>query len=257
LIHLQSHFYLRSFDAPLFLFENMKSLINKINKILTARFGVLIRINSEADPVNTLIATILSQNTTDRNSYKAYKNLKNNFNNWEEVASAKQKTIEQNIRIGGLAKQKAKSIKIILNQLKKDNEKIGLDFLKRMSNDEAINELIKFNGVGVKTASCVLLFSLKRNICPVDTHVHRTANRIGLVKSKTPDKTFELLNKNLPAGTAHSFHTNLIKLGRDICKSGKPLCIICPLLKICTYEEKNMIPIFRVTKNDFLLLDNV
>src|SRR3989339_838979 len=84
----------------------MKSLINKINKILISKFGVPNRNAAEMDPVDVLIATILSQNTTDKNSYKAYKNLKDNFKNWNEVASAKQKTIEQNIRIGGLAKQK-------------------------------------------------------------------------------------------------------------------------------------------------------
>ncbi|OGU42748.1 MAG: endonuclease III [Ignavibacteria bacterium RIFOXYB2_FULL_35_12] len=235
----------------------MKSLINKINKILISKFGVPNRNAAEMDPVDVLIATILSQNTTDKNSYKAYKNLKANFKNWNEVASAKQKTIEQNIRIGGLAKQKAKSIKIILNELLKQKGKVTLDYLKKLPNDEVVSELVKFNGVGVKTASCVLLFSLNRDVCPVDTHVHRTANRIGLVKTKSPEKTFELLNKNLPAGAAHSFHTNLIKLGRDICKSGRPLCTICPLFKICTYAEKNMHSISKVTKNDFLLLDNV
>lgn len=235
----------------------MKSRINKINKILISKFGLPKRNAAETDPVDVLIATILSQNTTDKNSYKAYKNLKANFKNWNEVASAKQKTIEQNIRIGGLAKQKAKSIKIILNELLKQKGRVTLDYLKTLPNDEVVSELVKFNGVGIKTASCILLFSLQRNVCPVDTHVHRTVNRIGLVKTKSPDKTFENLNKNLPTGVAHSFHTNLIKLGRDICKSGRPLCTICPLLKICAYEEKNMHSISKVTNNDFLLLDNV
>jgi len=235
----------------------MKTLINRINKLLISRFGVPIRNGAESDGVDVLIATILSQNTTDKNSYRAYQNLKRNFKDWNEAASSKLKTIEQNIRVGGLAKQKAKSIKLILNELLSRRGKITLDYLRKYPTDEVIDELIKFNGVGIKTASCVLLFSFKRNVCPVDTHVHRTVNRIGFVKTKSPDKTFELINKNLPAGTAHSFHTNLIKLGRDICKSGKPLCSICPLLKVCKFNEKNMLPISQKTKNDFLLLDNV
>jgi endonuclease-3 len=235
----------------------MKALITKINNSLISKFGVPKRNSSETDPVDALIATILSQNTTDKNSYKAYQNLKTNFKNWKEVASAKQNIIEQNIQVGGLAKQKAESIKTILNSLLKQKGKITLDYLKELPNDEAVSELVKFNGVGVKTASCVLLFSLNRNVCPVDTHVHRTANRIGLVKTKSPDKTFQIINENLPEGVAHSFHTNLIMLGRDICKSGKPLCTICPLLKTCAYEEKNMHTVSRTTKNDFLLLDNV
>lgn len=225
--------------------------------MLISRFGVPHRNAAETNPVDVLIATILSQNTTDKNSYKAYKNLKTYFNNWNEAALASQKTIEKNIRVGGLAKQKAKSIRIILNKLLKDKGKITFDYLKKLSNGAVLSELIKFNGVGIKTASCVLLFSLKRNVCPVDTHVHRTLNRIGLVETKSPDKTFEVINKNLPEGIAHSFHTNLIKLGRDICKAGKPRCLICPLLKICTFKEKNILPISTSSKNDFLLLNNV
>ena len=235
----------------------MKSLINKINKILISRFGIPKRNDQETDPVDALIATILSQNTTDKNSFKAYQNLKNNFTDWYEVALAKQKTIEQNIRVGGLSKQKARSIKKILNQLLKKQSKISLDYLRSMTNHEINNELTQFIGVGMKTASCVMLFSLKRNVCPVDTHVHRTLNRIGVVKTRTPDKTFEFINKDLPEDIAHSFHTNLIKLGRDVCKASKPLCSICPLLKICKYEEKNFQLTTNLRRNDFLLLDNV
>lgn len=235
----------------------MKAIIKKINSALISKFGVPERNSAETDPVDALIATILSQNTNDKNSYRAYKNLKTNFKKWNEVALARQTTIEKNIRIGGLAKQKAKAIKEILNHLKKERGKIDLHYISQMPTDAAIGELVKFNGVGVKTASCVLLFSLKRNVCPVDTHVHRTANRIGLVKTKSPDKTFEIINENLPKGVAHSFHTNLIKLGRDICKSAKPLCSICPLLKFCSYPAKNMLSVSKVTKNDFLLLDSV
>ena len=235
----------------------MKALIKKIDKILISKYGVPKRNESGSEPIDTLIATILSQNTTDNNSYKAYQNLKSNFKNWNEVAAANLKTIEKNIRIGGLAKQKAKSIKNILNQLNKHNGKIKINYSSKTSNEEIIEHLKSFNGVGVKTASCVLLFSLKRNVCPVDTHVHRVTNRLGLVNTKTPDKTFEIINKNLPDRTAHSFHSNLIKLGRDICKAGKPSCSVCPLLKLCKYDKKNMDIAIRKNLNSFLLLDNV
>jgi endonuclease-3 len=126
-----------------------------------------------------------------------------------------------------------------------------------MNESDAINELTNYNGVGVKTASCVLLFAMDRNVCPVDTHVHRTVNRIGIVNAKTPDKTFLLLNKNFPPKIAHSFHTNLIRLGREICKPKNPSCGICPLNKLCKYGEKDL-QIKRMHKrNDFMLLDNV
>lgn len=235
----------------------MKKTLLKINKLLSKSFGIPKKNKFQTDPLDALIATILSQNTTDKNSYRAYQNLKNSFTTWEDVAAANQKTIEQKIRIGGLAKQKAKAIKTLLNELKKKNGKINLEYLNKLSNAEIIKELTNFNGVGVKTASCVLLFSLNRNICPVDTHVHRVLNRIGVVSTKSPDKTFEFINNFIPEETAYSLHTNLIKLGRDICKAGKPICSACPLLSICKFPSKNFLEPNKLKKNHFLLLDNV
>ena len=110
--------------------------------------------------------------------------------------------------------------------------------LKINQNEEILDELTSYIGVGVKTASCVLLFSLNRNICPVDTHVHRTLNRIGLVKTNIPEKTFYALLNKIPEGTAHSFHTNLIRLGREICKPANPICSVCPLLKFVSLTTK-------------------
>ena len=130
--------------------------------------------------------------------------------------------IEKVIKVAGLGKQKSASIKSFLSTLKKKNGKLNLHHIKKMSDEEILTELTSIKGIGVKTASCVLLFSLDRNICPVDTHVHRTLNRIGIVKTKTPDKTFEQIKNQLPDGIAHQFHTNLIKLGREICKPSNP-----------------------------------
>ena len=111
---------------------------------------------------------------------------------------------------------------------------------KPMSDEQILLDLTSYLGVGIKTAMCVLLFSLRRNVCPVDTHVHRTANRIGIVNTKTPDKTSVVLNRYMPEGIAHQFHTNLIRLGREICKPAAPNCPVCPLLQICLYPDKNL-----------------
>jgi endonuclease III len=126
-----------------------------------------------------------------------------------------------------------------------------------MNDEEILIELTSIKGIGVKTASCVLLFSLDRNICPVDTHVHRTLNRIRLVRTKTPDKTFEQIKDHLPDGIAHQFHTNLIKLGREICKSAKPFCSVCPMLKVCEFESKSLESTRRISTDGFLLLDSI
>lgn len=232
-------------------------LIQIVNKLLIKHFGIPKRQNPLPDPLDTLIATILSQNTNDNNSYKAFTNLKKEFPNWKAASEAKRVTIEKIIRVAGLAPQKSKAIKNVLVRLKNEKGKLNLNFVKEMQENEAIEFLTSFDGVGVKTASCVLLFSLNKNICPVDTHVHRTTNRLGIVCEKTPDKTFWTLNKNFPAGIAHSFHTNLILLGREICKPTNPGCGICPLKKVCKFPKKNLELKISVGNKRILLLDNI
>ena len=235
----------------------MKNQIRTINDLLIKRFGVPERSKKTPEPVDLIIATILSQNTNDRNSYKAYKNLKEKYASWEDVAKLRASQIEKIIKVAGLGKQKSKAIKNLLGNLVKEREKVSLDHLKKMNNEDVLKELTSHSGIGVKTASCVLLFSLMRNVCPVDTHVHRTLNRIGIVKTNMPDKTFSAINKDFPENIAHSFHTNLIRLGREICKPAKPLCKICPVNKICKYEFKTTDIKNFYKENSFLLLDNV
>ncbi len=236
---------------------NITKKIAKINRILIKYFGIPEKNKKLPDPVDLLIATILSQNTNDKNSYKAFKNLKDNFKNWDQLEALPASKIEKYIKIAGLGRQKSKAIKGFLKQLKKERGRISLDYLGKKGSFEVIEDLTGYNGIGVKTASCVLLFSMDRNICPVDTHVHRTTNRIGLVDTKTPDKTFAVLNENLPEGIAHQFHTNLIRLGREICRSAKPLCADCPLINLCDYTGKNLNPANKQSTNSFMLLDNV
>ena len=235
----------------------MKDKIKKIDQLLVRHFGIPYRPKRLPNPIDALIATILSQNTNDKNSYQAYKNLKKKYKSWQELADAPRNKIEQTIKVAGLGKQKSAAIKNFLVTLKKNNGSLNLQYIKKMSDKEILNELTSIKGIGVKTASCVLLFSLDRNVCPVDTHVHRTLNRISLVKTKTPDKTFEKINGKLPEGIAHQFHTNLIKLGREICKPAKPLCTLCPLLKICKFEKKNYQNVDKKSSNGFLLLDSI
>ncbi len=231
--------------------------IETINKLLIKKFGVPKRNEISPNPLDMLIATILSQNTNDNNSFKAFNNLKNNFNSWEEIEKLTANEIEKYIKVAGLGKQKSKAIKNVLSTLREKNNIISLNYLKEKSDEDIIEELINFPGVGIKTASCVLQFSLRRNICPVDTHVHRTLNRIGIVKTTAPDKTFFAIKEFIPEKSAHSFHTNLIRLGREICKSQKPKCFVCPLEKICQYEEKNFESKTFSKSNPFMLLDSI
>lgn len=241
--------------------DSAATFILKVNEILLNTFGKPPR-NLKSNPLDILIATILSQNTNDVNSHKAFLNLKKRFSDYDELLSANLNSIEREIRIAGLGRQKAKAIKSFLKKLKEDKSKLNLYFLKDFEIEDALKYLTSFNGVGLKTAACVLLFGLQKNVCPVDTHVHRTLNRIGIVNTKDRDKTFNEIHQNLPDGIAHQFHTNLIKLGRTICLSQKPRCFLCPLRDLCKYENKNLKveSIKDLSKNNnknFMLLDSV
>ncbi len=237
--------------------KEKNKLIRKVNSLLLKKFGKPYRNEKLPDPVDLLIATILSQNTNDNNSYKAYQNLKKKFPDWKMLLGVSASEIEKEIKIAGLGKQKSNAIKNFIESLYKENKSLKLDTLKNKENISAIKKLTEYKGIGVKTASCVLLFAFDKDVCPVDTHVHRTVNRLGIVQASTPDKTFFLLNEKFPEGIAHSFHTNLIRLGREICKPKNPACGICPLNKICKYEEKIFENSRKNENRSFMLLDNV
>jgi endonuclease-3 len=228
-----------------------------INDLLIERFGIPVRNSRTPDPLTTLVGTILSQNTNDNNSFRAFQALRKAYPKWSDANNASLAEIEKHIKPAGLTKQKAKAIKTVLHYAIDEKKSSTLSALKHMSSDEILKELTSFDGVGVKTAACVLLFSLDRNICPVDTHVHRTINRIGVVSGSMPEKTFFALYTILPEGIAHSFHTNLIKLGRSICTPTNPDCPQCPLKKVCKYKGKTKSSTKKNSKERILLLDNL
>jgi endonuclease-3 len=231
-----------------------------VAKRLEASLGVPRQARKLPKPLDMLIATILSQNTNDKNSIRAYENLRKAFPSWQEVAQANVRAVKSAIRVGGMANQKSVRIKDTLAAVKKRFGSYSLSSLKQKSDDEVIQELTTLNGVGFKTASCVLLFSLRRDVFPVDTHVHRICNRLGLVKTNTPEKTYEAMKNLFPKGRGYSFHTNLIRFGRKVCRATNPACDECPLFDDCVYERKTNVKRQRAASaanHDFMLLDNV
>ncbi len=142
---------------------NLKKIIDKINRNLIEHFGIPERQKRLPNPVDIIVGTILSQNTNDKNSFAAFQNLKKNIRSWDEVLLMKPSQLEKLIKVAGLGKQKSKAIYDLLKHLKKENGKISLSYLKKKSDEEILSELTKHKGIGVKTASCVLLFSLNRN----------------------------------------------------------------------------------------------
>jgi endonuclease-3 len=192
------------------------------------------------DPLSELVVTILSQNTSDVNSGRAYGSLRQRFPSWEDVLSAETAEIGTAIRMGGLANIKAPRIRAILRQLMRERGKLDLGFLEAMPTPKAREYLTSLPGVGPKTAACVLLFSLDKPALPVDTHVHRIAQRLGLIPTKaTPEKANALLEELLPERTYYPFHLNFIRHGRTLCKKAKPSCATCPLYEECDFAQRD------------------
>ena len=244
-------------------FRRLKAKTFRIARTLERSLGVPRQKRRLPPPLDMLVATILSQNTNDKNSHRAYTALRAEFPRWEDAALAPLRAIVRAIRVGGMANQKAACIKATLTAVKRRYGMYSLAALRRKSNDEVMRELLDLNGVGLKTAACVLLFSLGRDVFPVDTHIHRICNRLGLVPlTPTPEKTFIAMQPLVPPGRGYSFHTNLIRFGRAVCRSAKPRCAVCPLYNECEYDEKaRMRNSGRRTAPpgdfDFMLLDNV
>lgn len=212
----------------------MQELLVLIDELLRHRFSIPTR--DKENPLDVLIQTILSQNTSDKNSHRAFANLKKRFHSWDEVLEAPEREIEEEIRCGGLSKIKARRIKDVLRKIKMDKGCLSLDFLNDMTIEQARDYLLSFPGVGDKTASCVLIFSFGKPVFPVDTHINRIINRLGIWGNRlTPKRIEELVEANLPEERFLSLHLNLIRLGREICSSSNPKCSSCPLKEICRH----------------------
>lgn len=195
------------------------------------------------DLIAGLVGTILSQNTTDTNSRAAYVSLRERFSDWGEVERAHVRSIESAIRSGGLARTKARTIKRVLREIRASAGKLDLGFLRSMSDDEVLEYLLSFNGVGVKTAACVALFDLGRDVMPVDTHVHRVVGRLGVVgHPRTRDATFDALREVVPPGESLSLHVNIINLGRALCRPRDPDCPACPVRRACDHGRSRKTP---------------
>ncbi|KFK34084.1 hypothetical protein AALP_AA5G100200 [Arabis alpina] len=153
----------------------------------------------EESVLDGLVKILLSQNTTELNSQRAFASLKSAFPKWEDVLVAESKLIENAIRCGGLAPKKALCIKNILNRLQNERGRLCLEYLRGLSVEEVKTELSHFKGIGPKTISCVLMFNLQHNDLPVDTHVFEISKALGWVpKTADRNKTYDHLNRRIP-----------------------------------------------------------
>ncbi|MDO8589543.1 MAG: endonuclease III [Armatimonadota bacterium] len=192
-------------------------------------------------PLDELVLTILSQNTTSANCRRAFASLRTAFPTWEEVMEAPVERIAQSIHVGGLSGIKAGRIKQILRRIHEQQGRLELNHLDALPMRQALEYLSGFEGVGPKTAACVLLFSLGKPAMPVDTHVHRVSARVGLIPpAASAEAAHELLREIVPAKRVYSFHMNLVRLGREICRPREPRCDECVLNRECDFGRKRL-----------------
>lgn len=190
------------------------------------------------DALSTLISTVLSQNTSDVNSHRAFASLIGAFGTWEEAAEAETADIARAIRIGGLGEIKAPRIKAILQKIQESRGTLDMEFLRELTPAAAKDWLRGLPGVGPKTAGCVLLFALGKPVLPVDTHILRVARRLGLIDSRVgAEKAHDLLGSMIPPERIYEFHLQMIEHGRNVCLARRPRCEICVLQRVCSSAE--------------------
>lgn len=218
---------------------DLKTLAGEVYQRLLEKYGVP-EWRTPLSAMDELISTILSQNTNDRNRDIAFNRLREALPDWESVRDAPLEQVIDAIRPAGLANQKGARIQQLLCEITAERGSLDLSFLNNLTSEEAHAWLIKFKGVGPKTAAIVLQFALAKPAFPVDTHIYRVSRRIGLRPEKMNAEQAHphLANLFLPEQYGPA-HLNLIRLGREICHPRKPECFHCPVSEICKYACGN------------------
>lgn len=197
------------------------------------------------EPMHELISTILSHRTTGHNEDLAYERMLQRYGTWEAIRDAPVDELAEAIAPANYAEQKAPRIKEVVRRIMAEHGAANVDFLREMPLDEAMTWLTALPGVGPKTASLVLLFCFARPVLPVDTHVHRVSQRVGLIGPKV-DATaaHPLLLALFPADPQilFNFHINTLRHGQRICVWGTPRCERCTLPTICNWYQTNRTP---------------
>ena len=211
----------------------------KIYDLLLEEYGV-----PEWKPTRSgfeqLIHTILSANTNDNNSDRAFETLKQRFaGDWDAVRTAPLEEIKNAIRVAGMYNQKAPHIVETLEILHREQGLYSLEHVPQMAPAAAQSYLLRFPGVGHKTASIVMLFSYGMAAFPVDTHVQRQTQRLGMSgRRASAQKIKAVWEQTLPAETYFALHVNMIRHGRTVCRARTPHCAHCVLQKECDYVAR-------------------
>lgn len=184
--------------------------------------------------LGVLVSTVLSQASNDIRTKQIYLQLRAQYPAWEQLADEDEAEIRQVLKKGGLSRQKAGYIKEILRRLKDRFGEYSLDVLQDWDDEGCYSYLTDLPGVGPKTAACVMLFGLGRDVLPVDTHVARISRRLGLVsEGAAPQQIQKELADFVPCGWSLSLHLDMLHHGRSVCTAMNPMCEECILERWC------------------------
>jgi endonuclease III len=198
---------------------------------------------SRPDAVEAIVRTILSQNTNDANRDRGYDGLRSRFCTWNDVRCAHLSSLRSAIRPAGLAGQKAPAIRDFLRWLHRERGALEMDFLGEMPVDEAVEALTAHKGIGLKTAYILLAFSFGKDLCAVDTHVHRIMKRVGVINEACGrERAHTELRPLIPKGKAIAFHVNLLDHGKAVCTARNPDCGACAISDVCRFRARSSSP---------------
>lgn len=213
----------------------------EVTQRLTERYGELPF--SSKDPMSMLVEILLSHRTYDEQTAAAYDNLLKRFGSWEAVRDASTGEIQATIENVNFPEVKAPRLQAIMRQITEERGSLNLDFLCERPISESVQWLNRFEGVGPKTTACVLLFSCRQPLLPVDVHVGRVSIRLGLIGKKvTNEAAHNLLPALLPGDSRsiYNFHKALLRHGQRICVFERPRCKQCNLSDICDYYQSTV-----------------
>ena len=196
-------------------------------------------------PMHELISTMLSHRTTQRNEALAYDRMWEHFGSWEAIRDAPLNELVETIAQSNFAEVKAPNIQETLRRIISERGEASIDFLKDLSAEDGVRWLTALPGVGIKTATLVLLFCFGKPVLPVDTHVHRVSQRLGLIGPKVnPTTAHPLLQALFPpdALVLINFHKSLLKHGQQVCPWGTPHCERCILTDLCDWFKEHHAP---------------
>jgi endonuclease III len=192
--------------------------------------------HNKYDPLDELIFILLSAKTSERSYLRTYSRLKTRFPDWFSVLDAPAGAVHEVIAEGGLSKKKEAQIRALLRALSEDSSRFNRKTLSTMDDERLERYLTGLPGIGLKSARCVMMYSLGRQVFPVDTHCRRVLSRIGVIRSRRlTDRVQNEIQGEIPSRLRYDLHVDLVAHGRAVCKSGTPLCDECRLKSHCDF----------------------